>query len=151
MKNLKQTTILVLLALSVFLSSNCENTAQTEVSAAESLESILFEISELGKAKKKIVTFEILFNKQSSSYAYDNVRVIKESKKAMDFVKGANPGFKYAGGSYKVSCTDAEGTTETILCEDYACVGYAVAVCVESGGFAEICKTEATYYPPELE
>ncbi|MCB0376684.1 MAG: hypothetical protein KDD04_12250, partial [Sinomicrobium sp.] len=112
---------------------------------------ILSEIAKLGESEKKIVAFDIVFDKKSHSYSYTNVKIIKESLKIRDFIKGADPDFKYAENGIEVECTDAEGNVTVTSCPDYACVGYAVALCVESGGCAKVCKVAAKYYPSAIE
>ncbi len=150
MKKLNQLVVFTVLTLNAFLLINCNNAEQDALVPAKSLEAILFEIAELGRAEKKIISFEIIFDKQSNSYAYDDVEIVEHSKKVIDFVKGADPGYKYMGDSIEVTCTDAEGNETVTNCSDYACVGYHVALCVETGGCAKVCKVDATYYPPEL-
>ena len=150
MKNLKPLAILILLILSTSLIMNCETTEQDTISPGENLEAVLSEIAKLGETEQKIITFEIIFDKRSGTYAYDKVEIIKESKQVIDFIKGADPAFKYMESSYDVECVDAQGNTTITNCPDYACVGYAVASCVENGGCAQVCKADGKYYPSAI-
>ncbi|MEM9687539.1 MAG: hypothetical protein AAF934_11555, partial [Bacteroidota bacterium] len=129
------------------LTVRCDDTPQNAAISGKSLETVLSEITRLGESEKKIITFDIVFNKHTNTYTYDNVRIIKESKKAIAFAKGADSSFKYMESSYQITCTDTEDHITVTNCPDYACVGMAVALCVESGGCAKVCKAKATYYP----
>ena len=148
---MKKLTIFALLIVSAFVTSRCDNTVSETPAPDESLKTLLSEIALLGEAEKKIITFDLLFDKHSNTYSYTNVEILKESKKMIDFVEGADPGFKYQGGTYEVECTDASGAITTTNCNDYACVGYAVASCVEGGGCAQVCKAKAQYNPTGIQ
>ena len=149
MKYIKPLILLIAILFSSFLVTHC-NTAEEALTPGKSLEAILAEIAALGEAEKKIISFDILFDKKTGLYDYTNVKIIEQSKNIVDFAIGADPGFKYVENSYEVECTDTEGNITTTHCSDYVCVGYAVAACVENGGCAKVCKAEAAYYPSEI-
>ena len=147
MKYLLKTVFVFTFALFIFSCSQDEQIKNTEVS--QSLESVLSEMSKTAKSENKIVKFTLLINKETDKYGFENIRLLENSQEILDFSRGVNQAIssKSSSGRYQVDCTDSEGNTTSTSCDDYKCVGYKVATCVENGGCATVCKAELTVAP----
>ena len=147
MKYLLKTALIFTFTLFIFSCSQDEQIENTEVN--QSLESVLSDMSKTAKSENKVVKFTLLINKETNQYGFENIRLIENSREALDFSKGANQATsnRFSGGQYQVDCTDSEGNTTSTSCDDYVCVGYEVALCVESGGCSTVCKAELSIAP----
>lgn len=149
MKNLGYVFSAVTL-LTLFITFCNQKEEFNSLPSGKSLESILTEISTKATSENKIVKFTLLVYKGSiNTYGFENVEFLENSQDILDFNKGAQNAIaqKISDKKYLVDCTDTQGNTKSTSCNDYKCVGYYVALCVESGGCATVCKVDLTVAP----
>ncbi len=133
---MKKNPTLLILLLAIFIVSCSKET----ISETNSIDTIIDEISEIATNENKVITYEILSEKDG--YSFEKVN-LETSKK---FITNFEYNFSAARYSYvTIECSD--GTTTTCNADDGGCVGAAVRDCLDAGGCATVCRATVTYFP----
>lgn len=78
----------------------------------------------LGESEKRIIAFDIVFDKHSNSCCYNHVGTMKHNKETIDFVESDDSDFK---------CVDKQRNVKIIVCPDNACVENVIVSCLKNG------------------